>query len=76
MDDSLNIEIPKAARQLRELILAAHDINSHAIHQFLIAPDVVPEDLMVTAINSVSEIRKNVQAVRLYRCLCHDRESL
>lgn len=63
MDDSLGIEIPKAARQLRELTLAAHTINSHAIHQFLIAPDVVPEELMVTAINSVSEIRKTVQMV-------------
>jgi coenzyme F420 hydrogenase subunit alpha len=63
MDDSLDIEIPKAARQLRELVLAAHDINSHAIHQFLIAADIVPADLMVTAINSVSEIRKNAQYV-------------
>ncbi len=63
MDDSLDIEIPPAARQLRELLLAAHDVNSHAIHQFLIAADVVPADLMVTAINSVSEIRKNVQYV-------------
>ncbi len=63
MDDSLDIEIPKAARQLRELLLAAHDVNSHAIHQFLIAQDIVPADLMVTAINSVSEIRKNAQYV-------------
>lgn len=63
MDDSLGIEIPKAARQLRELLLAAHDVNSHAIHHFLIAADVVPADLMVTAINSVSEIRKNAQYV-------------
>ncbi len=63
MDDSLDIEIPKAGRQLRELLLAAHDVNSHAIHHFLIAQDVVPADLMVTAINSVSEIRKNAQYV-------------
>ena len=63
IDDSLGIEIPKAARQLRELTLAAHTVNSHAIHQFLIAADFVPENLMVTAINSVSEIRKTVQNV-------------
>lgn len=63
MDDSLGIEPPKAGKQLRELTLMAHDINSHAIHQFLIAPDIVPEDLMVTAINSVSEIRKTAQMV-------------
>ena len=63
MDDSLGIEIPKAARQLRELTLAAHHINSHAIHQFLIAPDVVPENLFTTAVESVSEIRKTVQMV-------------
>lgn len=63
MDDSLGIEPPKAGRQLRELVLAAHDVNSHAIHHFLIAPDFVPEDLMATAINSVSEIRKNAQYV-------------
>ncbi|NYB51742.1 MAG: coenzyme F420 hydrogenase subunit alpha [Methanobacteriaceae archaeon] len=63
MDDSLGIEIPKAARQLRELTLAAHHINSHAIHQFLIAPDVVPENLFTTAVESVSEIRKTAQYV-------------
>lgn len=63
MDDSLGIEIPKAARQLRELTLAAHTINSHAIHHFLIAPDVVPENLFTTAVESVSEIRKTVQYV-------------
>ena len=63
IDDSLGIEIPKAARQLRELTLAAHTVNSHAIHHFLIAPDFVPENLMATAINSVSEIRKTVQYV-------------
>lgn len=63
MDDSLDIEVPKAGQQLRELLLAAHYVNSHAIHHFLIAQDVVPADLMVTAINSVSEIRKNAQYV-------------
>ncbi|WP_048191835.1 coenzyme F420 hydrogenase subunit alpha [Methanobacterium sp. SMA-27] len=63
IDDSLGIEIPKAARQLRELTLAAHTVNSHAIHHFLIAADFVPENLMATAINSVSEIRKTVQYV-------------
>jgi len=63
MDDSLGIEIPKAARQLRELLLAAHDVNSHAIHQFLIATDFVPENLFATAVNSVSEVRKTAQMV-------------
>jgi coenzyme F420 hydrogenase subunit alpha len=63
MDDSLGIEIPKAARQLRELTLAAHQINSHAIHQFLIAADFVPENLFATAVNSVSEMRKVSQYV-------------
>ena len=63
MDDSLGIEPPKAGRQLRELVMAAHDVNSHAIHHFLIAPDFVPADLMATAINSVSEIRKTAQYV-------------
>jgi coenzyme F420 hydrogenase subunit alpha len=63
MDDSLGIEIPRAARQLRELTLAAHQINSHAIHQFLIAADFVPENLFATAVNSVSEMRKVSQNV-------------
>ncbi len=63
MDDSLDIEIPKAARQMRELVLAAHDVNSHAIHHFLIAADFVPENLFATAVNSVSEIRKTAQYV-------------
>jgi len=63
IDDSLDIEVPKAGQQLRELTLMAHDINSHAIHHFLIAADFVPENLMAAAINSVSEIRKNCQYV-------------
>ncbi|MFB2622904.1 MULTISPECIES: coenzyme F420 hydrogenase subunit alpha [Methanothermobacter] len=63
IDDSLDIEVPKAGRLLRELTLAAHHVNSHAIHQFLIAPDFVPENLMADAINSISEIRKNAQYV-------------
>lgn len=63
IDDSLDIEVPKAGRQLRELTLAAHTINSHAIHHFLIATDFVPENLFATAVKSVSEIRKTVQQV-------------
>ena len=63
MDDSLGLEPPKAGRQLRELVMAAHDVNSHAIHHFLIAPDFVPENLFATAVESVSEIRKTAQYV-------------
>lgn len=63
IDDSLDIEIPRAARQLREITLAAHHINSHAIHQFLVAPDFVPEDLFATAVNMVGDIRKVAQNV-------------
>lgn len=63
MDDSLDIDVPKAGKQLRELVLAAHHVNSHAIHQFLIAPDIVPPELMTSAIESVSEIRKVAQYV-------------
>ena len=63
VDSSLNIEIPKNGRLLREATLAAHNINSAAIHHFLIATDVVPEDLFATAVESVSTIRKTVQYV-------------
>lgn len=63
IDDSLGINIPTAAKQLRELLLAAHIINSHAIHHFLMAADIVPENLMATTISSISEIRKNAQYV-------------
>lgn len=63
MDDSLNIEVPKAGQLLRELTLAAHTVNSHAIHHFLIAADVVPENLFADAVNSVSSIRKTAQYV-------------
>ena len=63
MDMALGIEIPKAGKLLRKATLAAHNINSAAIHHFLVAPDVVPEDKFVDAVNSVSEIRKNVQYV-------------
>ena len=63
MDDSLDIEIPKAAALLRELTISASNLNSHAIHHFLIAPDFVPEDLFKTAVDSVGTIRKNAQYV-------------
>ena len=63
VDSSLGIEIPKAARLLREATLAAHNINSAAIHHFLVAPDIVPENLFVDAVKSVSTVRKYVQYV-------------
>ena len=63
IDQALGIDIPKNARLLREATLAAHNINSAAIHHFLIAPDFVPDDLFATAVDSVSEIRKTVQYV-------------
>ena len=44
MDMALGIEIPKAGKLLRKAVAAAHGINSAAIHHFLVAPDVVPED--------------------------------
>ena len=63
MDDSLGIEIPKAAALLRELTISSSNLNSHAIHHFLVAPDFVPEDLFKTAVDSVGTIRKNAQYV-------------
>lgn len=63
IDDSLGIEVPKAGKILRELTLAAHNLNSTAIHHFLIATDFVPENLFATAVDSVSNIRKNAQYV-------------
>jgi coenzyme F420 hydrogenase subunit alpha len=63
MDMALGIEIPEAAKQLRRAIAAAHGINSAAIHQFLIAPDITDDSNFVTAVDSVSEIRKTVQYV-------------
>ena len=63
MDDSLGIEIPKAAALLRELTISASNLNSHAIHHFLVAPDFVPEDLFKTAVDSVGTIRKTAQYV-------------
>ena len=63
MDDSLDIEIPKAAALLRELTIASSNLNSHAIHHFLVAPDFVPEDLFKTAVDSVGTIRKTAQYV-------------
>ncbi|WP_297982905.1 coenzyme F420 hydrogenase subunit alpha [uncultured Methanobrevibacter sp.] len=63
MDDSLDIELPKAASLLRELTISASNLNSHAIHHFLVAPDFVPEELFKTAVDSVGTIRKNAQYV-------------
>lgn len=63
MDAALGIDIPQAGELLRKITLSAHNINSHAIHHFLIAPDVVPEDLFATAVKSVGEVRKATQFV-------------
>ena len=63
VDMALGIEIPKDAKLLRKATLAAHNINSAAIHHFLIATDFVPENLFTTAVDSVSNIRKTVQYV-------------
>ena len=63
VDASLDIEVPKAGKLLREITLTAHNINSAAIHHFLIAPDFVPEDKYTTAIQSVSAVRKATQYV-------------
>ena len=58
IDDSLDIEVPKAGKIMREVTLAAHCLDSAAIHHFLIAPDFVPDNLFKTAVDSVSNIRK------------------
>ena len=63
IDQALGIEIPKAAKLLRKATLAAHNINSAAIHHFLVATDFVPEDKFKTAVDSVGDIRKTVQYV-------------
>ncbi|WP_455645191.1 coenzyme F420 hydrogenase subunit alpha [Methanosphaera sp.] len=63
IDDSLKIEIPKAARILREMCLNAHMINSHAIHHFLVAPDFVPDNQYKEVVKNVSEIRKQAQYI-------------
>jgi coenzyme F420 hydrogenase subunit alpha len=63
IDHSLDIEVPKAGKLLRQATLAAHGVNSAAIHHFLIAPDFVPEEDFTTAVKSVSAVRKNVQYV-------------
>ena len=63
MDMALGIEIPTAAKLLRKATAAAHGINSAAIHQFLVAPDIAKGDDFVKAVDSVSEIRKTVQYV-------------
>ena len=63
VDAALGIEIPKAAQQLRRATLAAHNINSAAIHHFLVAPDITDDSNFVTAVKSVSNIRKKVQYV-------------
>ena len=63
IDMALGIEIPKAAKLLRKDTLAAHNINSAAIHHFLVAPDITDDSNFAQAVDSVSEIRKNVQYV-------------
>jgi coenzyme F420 hydrogenase subunit alpha len=63
IDMALGIEIPKAAKLLRKATLAAHNINSAAIHHFLVAPDITDDSNFATAVDSVSQIRKTVQYV-------------
>ena len=64
MDAALGIEIPKTAALLRELVISSSNLNSHAIHHFLVAPYLIPADnveLFKAAVDSVSEIRKTAQ---------------
>ena len=63
IDMALGIEIPKTAKLLRKATLAAHNINSAAIHHFLVAPDITDDSNFATAVDSVSQIRKTVQYV-------------
>lgn len=63
IDDSLDIDVPKAGKLLREITLVSHNINSAAIHHFLIAPDFVPDDKFNEAVQSVSAVRKATQYV-------------
>ena len=63
IDMALGIEIPKTAKLLRKATLAAHNINSAAIHHFLVAPDITDDSNFAQAVDSVSEIRKTVQYV-------------
>lgn len=63
IDDSLKIDVPKAGKILREICLNAHIINSHAIHQFLIAPDFVAENEYDNFVRQISKIRKHAQYV-------------
>ena len=63
IDQALGIDIPKNAKLLRRATLAAHNINSAAIHHFLVAPDITDDSNFAQAVDSVSEIRKNVQYV-------------
>ncbi|MCD7781740.1 MAG: coenzyme F420 hydrogenase subunit alpha [Methanosphaera sp.] len=64
IDNSLKIEIPKTAKKLRQMCLSSHILNSHAIHQFLIAPDFVPDAEYDKVVKDVSEIRKQAQYVQ------------
>ena len=63
IDMALGIEIPETAKLLRRATLAAHNINSAAIHHFLVAPDITDDSNFAQAVDSVSEIRKTVQYV-------------
>lgn len=63
IDDSLKIDVPKAGQMLREICLNAHIVNSHAVHQFLVAGDYVSSEGYKEFVDNISKIRKNVQYI-------------
>ncbi|ABR53987.1 nickel-dependent hydrogenase large subunit [Methanococcus vannielii SB] len=63
IEDACNITPPKDGLLLRELTGLGNKLHSHPLHQFLIAPDFIPEADRVEYIKRIQEMRKTGQYI-------------
>ncbi|MHC1604370.1 MAG: coenzyme F420 hydrogenase subunit alpha [Candidatus Methanofastidiosia archaeon] len=64
VEDAMGVEIPKDAMILRELLLIANKMHSHALHQYLILDDVVKDSKVKNeTVERIQEIRRLSQKI-------------
>lgn len=62
IEDAIDLTITKDARILRELLSIGNKLHSHALHQYLILPDIEPNDeKRIEVIDRIQEIRRLAQ---------------
>lgn len=59
IEDAIGLTVPDSAKILRELLSIGNKLNSHALHQYLILPDIEPnKENIPSVIERIQEIRR------------------